>query len=384
MSDAITVGQFNSSDKTWTVTKDGQTFTVTDTNNNGIWDSKDSIKAPSGATLSSEDLYEAQYQANAQDGVTESEMKKYAKFNELREARDKAQQEAYDKELEQKYAALQAKQQQKKTSWMDKASKILNFGMQATTAIGMIGMTIDMFKGNSNDWQFGGCCNDSKLWSFTNMSNAMLSMSTMSSMLLPNLAANSVPTLNNDIWGSLGLNLSTTNNSSSVTTAQANLDNWLAAQTKTEKQEEVEYTQTNKLVNTLRELSQEKSDFIPDGNEAMIDELTSVGKTEYTEDDKEKIDKLTKYTYIPLDLIGNEAGKLTDKQAVNVNEVIRNYVKLATTEEGLMRYENAGDLKNAYNKLNMALKNKDVADIIKYADELNKVKPKLAPADEEE
>ena len=216
------------------------------------------------------------------------------------------------------------------------------------------------------------------------MSNAMLSMSTMSSMLLPNLVANSVPTLNNDVWGSLGLNLSTTNNSSSVTTAQAHLDNWLAAQTKTEKQEEVEYTQTNKLVNTLRELSQEKSDYIPDDNEAMIDELTSVGKTEYTEDDKEKIDKLTKYTYIPLDLIGNENGKLTDKQALNVNEVIRNYVKLATTEEGLMRYENVDDLKNAYNKLNNALKNKDVDDIIIYADELKNVKPKLAPADEEE
>lgn len=380
MSDAINVIK---SQNGWLVTKDGQTFTVTDTNGNGIWDGKDKIVAPTGSTLSAEDLYEGQYQANALDGVTQTEMKKYEEFTKLREARDKAEQEAYDKELEQKYAALQAKQQQKKTSWMDKASKILNFGMQATTAIGMIGMTIDMFKGNSNDWQFGGCCNDSKLWSFTNMSNAMLSMSTMSSMLLPNLAANSVPTLNNDIWGSLGLNLSTTDNSSSVTTAQANLDNWLAAQTKTEKQEEVEYTQTNKLVNTLRELSQEKSKFIPDDNEAMIDELTSVGKTEYTEDDKEKIDKLTKYTYIPLDLIGNEDGKLTDKQAVNVNEVIRNYVKLATTEEGLMRYENADELKGAFKNLNDALKNKDIADIIKYADELNKIKP-LEPADEEE
>lgn len=390
MSGNISVGQFNQAEKTWTVTKDGQTFTVTDTNNNGIWDSKDSINVPTGSTLSSEDLYEAQYQANAQNGVTQEEMQKYAEFTKLREARDKAEQQAYKQEIEQKYAALQKAKPQKQ-SWIDKTFKYLdlgtNFVIKLASGAAMVGMAVDMFKGGG-DWQYNGCCNDNRLWSFSNMSNAMLAMSTMSSMMLPNISAGSLYASNNNMWSSLGLDLSnstTKSTASTASTAQTTLDNWLAAQTKTEKQEETEYKETQKAVNTLNELVKDKREFIPDSNETLIDQLISCGKTEYTEEDKANIDKLTKFTYIPLDLIGDGADKLSEQQAENINKIIRNHVKCVKSDSnGLANYTNGQELSQAYKELNDAIKARNIDAIIKAADKLNAIKPELAEKQDEE
>lgn len=385
MSGSINVAKLNNG---WQVTKDGQTFTVTDTNGNGIWDGKDKIVAPTGSTLSAEDLYEGQYQSKFMvdanndgnpDGVTQEEMQNYAKFTELREARDKAEQQAYEQKIKQKYADLQANQKQKKPSWMDKASKFLNFGMQATTTIGMIGMTFGMLKGGCNNWQFGGCCNDNRLLSYLYMSNAMFTMSTIP------YTADSLYASNNNMWSSLGLDLSNSTTKSTASTAQTTLDNWLDAQTKTEKQEETEYKETKKAVDTLNELVNGKRGFIPNSNETLIDELISCGKTEYTEEDKANIDKLTKFTYIPLELIGDGDGKLLEKQAENINKIIRDYVKCATSDSnGLANYTNHKELSQAYKALNNAIETKNIDAIIKAADKLHSIKPELEEKKDEE
>ena len=58
----------------WTITKDGSTFSVTDKNKNGQWDSDELIKSLSGkGYLNGDELYEAKYQiAQLGDGVINS------------------------------------------------------------------------------------------------------------------------------------------------------------------------------------------------------------------------------------------------------------------------------------------------------------------------
>ena len=379
MSGPINVSQFDSTNKTWTVTKDGQTFTVTDVNNNGIWDNKDLIKAPTGQTLSSEDLYEGMYQANAYDGVTEAEMKKYAEFTKLRDARDKAKEDQEAKEIEAKLAAYNAARPKKK-NWLEKTMPWLNLGMQLTSFAGMVGMTVDSFRGCGN-WQYNGCCNDNQLWSFSNMANTMLAMSTMATMMLPGIASaiNTTTNTNNDLWSSLGLNLNSNASLSGTTTEQTSLDNWLNAQTKTEKQEETEYKETKKLVTELQTLMSTKASYIPDENETALSELDEIGKREYSEEEKATINKLTKFTYIPMNLIGDEEGKLTEAEAEDINAIIKNYVKIATADnEGIAKYENCKDLKSAYGELVTALKTgTDIEQIKTKAKALQAIKPTL-------
>lgn len=362
MSSTITTSAYDNNTKTWTVTKDGQTYTVTDTNGNGFWDSKDTIKSNDGSTLSAEDLYEAKYQANDDDGVTPEEMAKYDEFKRLQEARDKAKAEKEEADFLKQYSNV-GKSNKKKKSFFEKAMPWLNIGMQALYSIGMIKSLFGTNCGSS--WQYG-CCNDTKVFNFAMMSNMMLGSTAMMSMnplMTSSLSMPSVDLTSLMTSGGVG-------STNALTSAENKLNAFLkaetAAETKKENQDETEYTTTKSAVNKLAELvaNSDKAAHLPDSNKRAIQQLSSFAKTEFTEEDKKQIDKLTKYSFIPFGIIGNQ---LSEQTAEEMNTLIRNVVSLNFTE-----YTNAKDITDSLKALKVALNatNPSKDDIIAKADAL--------------
>lgn len=362
MSSTITTSAYDKANKTWTVTKDGQTFTVTDKNGNGIWDSKDTIKSNGGSTLSAEDLYEAKYQANDDDGVTPEEMAKYEEFKRLQEARDKAKAEKEEADFQKQYANV-GKSNKKKKSFFEKVMPWLNIGTQALFGIGMIKSLFGNNCGSS--WQYG-CCNDTNVFNFAMMSNMMLgstSMMSMNPLMTSAYSTSSVDLTSLMTGGAVG-------STNALTSAENKLNAFLkaetAAETKKETQNETEYKTTKAAVNKLAELvaNNDKAAYLPDSNKIAIKQLSSFAKTEFTDEDKEQIDKLTKYSFIPFGIIGNQ---LSEQTAEEMNTLIRNAVSLNFAE-----YANGSAITDALNALKMALNDtnpsKDV--IIEKADAL--------------
>jgi len=370
MSSTITTSAYDASTKTWTVTKDGETFTVHDKNGNGIWDSSDTIKSSNGETLSAEDLYEAKYQANDDDGVTEAEMEKYAEFKRLQEARDRADTERAEAERLKKYEQWQSSRPKKK-SFIEKITPWVNLTTQVAMGVGLIGT---MFSGMKSMF---GCCNDSKVAAFSNMANMSMMTTSLAAMTLPMMQMNSTNSMNIDYSK---LFSSTTDTSTvGVSAEQKALDAFLKAEKNQESKEDEE---TATAAGKLQELSAGKESYIPDCNEKEIGALTSVAKDSYSEDDKAKMDKLTKYTFIPIELIGDGAGKLSEKQAAKVNAIVREYSGL-----NLTAYENTEDVK----KYGQALLNElnktsgfNLTKIIENADNLKKAIADMKAKQQEE
>ena len=119
--------QVQKTESGWTVTKGDNTYSITDKNGNGKYDSGDLCKELSGSgnALSSDDFVVIKYQiAQLGDGATQAEMAEYSRYQER-----KAAQEKYQQQQEQYMQQFQPKT--KKSSFW---SKLLTCGQLALTA----------------------------------------------------------------------------------------------------------------------------------------------------------------------------------------------------------------------------------------------------------
>ena len=341
MSSTITVTQYNKDSKTWTVTKDGQTFTVTDKNGDGKWDSKDTIKfnGDSGETLSPEDLYEAKYLSKG-DEVTEDDMAKMSKFRELQEGRDKAAANQREKEIQAKLAKYEASKPKKK-SFLDKVAPWVNLTAQIGSTVGMVGMMFNSFNNSG--------CNDCSVNNFTGMTAMLTGLSAINNSMLGFNA--SLPSAGYNTAGlfsgptslaglnPLGISDVSTNN---LTTAQAKLDAFIEADEtntkKTEEAEEKENEQCLSLVSKLETAFGEEVPntdnyqvefFVPKANKALITGVDGQAglyamKTEFNDEEKKRLVYINKYSYVPYTLLEN--GTITEKQAELINNRVVAYI----------------------------------------------------------
>lgn len=364
----------------WTVTKNGQTFIVTDSNKNNIWDNSDAIKTDNGGTLNAEDIYEAKYLANAQDGVTAEEMAEYAEFKKLQDKRDTQEAQKQEQQKLQQYSNTKKSSGsffQKAAPWVALLTQV------GTTAAGIW----SLFDNKCNSWFGGwggyGCCNDANVRYFSNMANysLMQSQMTQSMMGLSTGLISTMPTTFSSL-PSLNLNMPTLT-SFNITNPQTSLDNWLKAhdkqQTKTEAEKEKEYEKTKKDLVELQAQYADNAQAVPVHNKEKIDNLLSVGKIEYTEDDVKTIKMLKEYTYVPLEIIGNGDNQINERIAKNIQEVLKKYHSLDLTS-----IEDSDPIKSAANALIEALVSNTITEteITKKADELQKLINELPKQEE--
>ena len=188
----------------WTITKDGQTYTITDKNNDGLFNKGDKIDCAEGANaLTAEDIFEISYNVqlteNGGKGVSAEDMAKYAEYQKAAEERDAAQ---ADYDLAQRKAKLAQRQasQPKKKSFFDKVMPWFNLTTQAATTGAMVYSAVKgdfwglgMLGGANWAYNCGNMADMAGL-GFTGLSNAALLNSQLGS--------------NNALWNSMGLNLS--------------------------------------------------------------------------------------------------------------------------------------------------------------------------------
>lgn len=335
MSSTITVSHYDSSAKTWTVTKDGKTYTVTDKNEDGKWDSKDTIKfnGDSGETLSPEDLYEAKYLAKENAGdVTEDDMAKMSEFRKLQEVRDEAAAIQRDKEVQAKLAKYEASKPKKK-SFLDKVAPWVNLTAQIGSTVGMVGMMFNSFNNSG--------CNDCSVNNFTGMTAMLTGLSAINNSLFAFNA--SVPSAGYNTAGLFsgttslaGFNplLDSSSFTGNLTTAEAKLDAFIAADgsavKKTEEAEEKENKECQTLVSDIKTTFNEDvtdgikaGSFVPKTNK---DKITSdfAWKTEFNDNEKKVLENINKYPYVPYTLLENNS--ITDAQAKLINDRVVAYI----------------------------------------------------------
>lgn len=335
MSSTITVSQYDSSTKTWTVTKDGQTYTVTDKNGDGKWDSKDTIRfnGDSGETLNPEDLYEAKYLAKENAGdVTEDDMAKMSEFRKLQDARAEAAAIQRDKEVQAKLAKYEARKPKKK-SFLDKVAPWVNLTAQIGSTVGMVGMMFNSFNNSG--------CNDCSVNNFTGMTAMLTGLSAINNSMFGFNA--SVPSAGYNTAGLFsgttslaGFNplLDSSSSTGNLTTAQAKLDAFIAADgsavKKTEEAEEREIEQCQTLVSDIKtKFKEEVTDgieaesFVPQTNKEKIT-TDFAWKTEFNDNEKKVLENINKYPYVPYTLLENNS--ITDAQAKLINDRVVAYI----------------------------------------------------------
>jgi len=300
--------------KTWTVTKNGKNYTVTDVNKNGIWDATDTIQNSDGTAatgLTAEDLFVARYKSKKEPNY--EEVQTYQEYQQLVEKNRTAQEASYRAEIKHEYSLSQTNTPKKK-SWIDKAISWFNLFGQAFNTIGQFGFMFSAF--DSNNWAYGNC-NDCNLMGYNNLANTTMAMSTM----LPYMTGSYTNPYTLDMSSLTSLNLTGSSSSSTTVTtakkkateAQSALDKFLEENTPSAAAEQAEYDRLNGILSSIYDDVENDLKI----NSKTIDELTAIGKRSFTEADKRKIELISKYKYVNVELITKGTIDETDAQKIN-------------------------------------------------------------------
>lgn len=320
----------------WTVTKDGQKYTITDTNGDGIFNKGDLIDCAEGTTpLSAEDIfnvsYNVQLQENGGKGVSAEDMAQYAEYQKAAEERDAAQ---ADYELAQRKAKLAQKQtaKPKKKSFVEKVMPWLNLTQQAAITGGMVYGAIKgdfwglgMFGGN---WAYNNNnIADMAGLGYTNLANSALWSSQLGS--------------NNDLWSSMGLNFTgvtggaASAEKTALTTAQNKVDTIIANAGKTTSTDDVTPAQQKQAAADVEAIRKEltegdKATELNSDNLAYLNEHFPPSKdsSEYTEEEIAIINQMKATPYVPVESIDidNKGEKPISKEfAAKINKFIAKY-----------------------------------------------------------
>ena len=323
----------------WTVTKNGQQYTITDKNNDGLFNKGDLINCNQGASaLNAEDIFNVSYQVQLEEnggkGVSAEDMAKYAEYQKAAEERDAAQ---ADYDMAQRRARLAQRQasQPKKKSFFDKVMPWLNLTNQAAMTAGTIyGAVKGDFWGlgmlGGCNWAFnGGNMADMAGLGFTGLSNTALLNSQLGS--------------NNALWNSMGLNLSgltggaagaASPEKTALTTAQNKVDAIIgsagkaseadAKSTFTEQQKKSLHTQARDLIDQMKN----GSTAYPDANKTKLQELAGAGKEakDLTDDNAKIIQQIISAPFVDyrlIDIEENGEKPLSAALAKDLNKTLK-------------------------------------------------------------
>lgn len=316
--------QVTKTESGWTIVdSNGKSFSVTDKNQNGKWDSSELCKSLSGSGnyLSAEDKVEAQYQIlQTGDGATEAEMARYERFKKQQEARAAQQQQI-----------TQAQKPAKKNFWQ-------KFATVTTSLMPLFGGLTGMFGALAmNRWSYNsGLGNDSAL-RFMNastgilfgMSGALTSAAMISGM-------NRTPVINT-YQGNTGIysGLSQAIEAQNAYMQELQEQNQIRFEEMQEKQKEnaqkAEKQRNTQFVNAMVQEVNNNPDAYNKINAEYIESLEDLdGEREYTEEEIKTAKNIKTSPYIPYTHIGENAEdktKLSPAFASKLNALIANYEK---------------------------------------------------------
>ncbi len=323
----------------WTITKDGQTYTITDKNNDGLFNKGDKIDCAEGANaLTAEDIFEISYNVqlteNGGKGVSAEDMAKYAEYQKAAEERDAAQ---ADYDLAQRKAKLAQRQasQPKKKSFFDKVMPWFNLTTQAATTGAMVYSAVKgdfwglgMLGGANWAYNCGNMADMAGL-GFTGLSNAALLNSQLGS--------------NNALWNSMGLNLSgitggaagaASTEKAALTTAENKVKAIIgnagktsdsdAETTVTEKQKTALLSKAKAIIEQMKQ----DSAAYPNANKDKLMELAGAGKEakDLTDEDAKVIEQIISAPFVDYRLIKveeNEEKPLSATLAKDLNNILK-------------------------------------------------------------
>lgn len=323
--------QVTKTESGWSITKDGNTFSVTDKNKNGRWDSDELIKSLSGSGyLSADETYEAQYQiAQLGDGVTPEQMAQYQKYQQQKEAKEQY--------IQQQSTASTGKQKGK--FWRN-----LSLGLTALTPLfgGLTGMFAGMGLGS---WNYNyGNVNDTLLRISGAVTGGLFGMSATLPLVAGAFAQQQIPQ-QTGIYGGFNNNFTSFNaNAMSLTDAMNAQNEFLE---KIREQQEAAIAENKKKAEAQQKEQQEQKDkeyvesviketlskdaIINADNKEYIKSLRDLdGERVYTKEEIANIKKIDIAELIPYRHVGNDASdktKLSPTFAESLNNLILEYEK---------------------------------------------------------
>ncbi len=318
----------------WTVIKDGATYTVTDTNNNGRYDSTDKIifGDQSANPLSAEDRAEIKFSIMKADpeGMTDAEMAQYAQFVETKEYQQKLEEEQARLQ-EERQAAQWAAQQPKKKGFWEKFATVLGFTAPVLTGVGA-----GFIGAGSNSWQYNS--GDSGLRWMSGIAAGLSGFTASFASMMPFIMGSQTQSLTS----SLNLNSllaqptvpSTTNFDSlySRFLTDVNTTPSIEQQEQRAQQARAQYAEQVRT-----RLSADLN--VPRSNKELLDQIAAPSKesSEYTEQDEKTLRQLAATPYVPVNVIdiddteGTAANKISTELAEKINKAITDFINASAS-----------------------------------------------------
>ena len=312
-------------EKGWTVVKDGVTYTITDTNNNGRYDyNKDKIifGDQSANPLSTKDKAEIKFSIMKADpeGMTGAEMDQYEKFIKTKEYQQKVEEEQARLQEERQAAQWAASQPRKKSFW-EKCATVLGFAMPALTGIGA-----GLVAAGSNSWQYNNC--DSGLKWMSGISGGLMGFTASLTSMMPFLMSSQ----NQSMMSSIDLNSLLSQPASTSSINYDNLYNQFLTdvnQNTTVNEQRAQQARAQ-YAEQIRETFKD-DDLIPESNKTKLLEIAPPSKdsADYTEEDEKILQQLAATPFVPVESIDingdKKEGKLSKEFALKINNAIKDY-----------------------------------------------------------
>lgn len=305
----------------WTVIKDGAIYTVTDTNNNGRYDSTDKIifGDQSANPLSAEDRAEIKFSIMKADpeGMTDAEMAQYAQFVETKEYQQKLEEEQARLQ-EERQAAQWAAQQPKKKGFWEKFATVLGFTAPVLTGVGA-----GFIGAGSNSWQYNS--GDYGLRWMSGIAAGLSGFTASFASMMPFIMGSQTQSLTS----SLNLNSllaqptvpSTTNFDSLYSRFLTDVNT-----TPSIEQQEQRAQQARASYAVQVRTSLAADDNVPKSNKDLLNRIAPPLKdpSEYTEDDEKILRQLAATPYVPIESIDMNSEDNDNKLSTHEAQVIQN------------------------------------------------------------
>ena len=338
----------------WTVVKDGVTYTITDTNNNGRYDGNDKIifGDQSANPLSAEDRAEIKFSIMKADpeGMTDAEMAQYAQFVETKEYQQKLEEEQARLQ-EERQAAQWAAQQPKKKGFWEKFATVLGFTAPVLTGVGA-----GFIGAGSNSWQYNS--GDSGLRWMSGIAAGLSGFTASFASMMPFIMGSQTQSLTS----SLNLNSLLAQPTVPSTTNFDSLYSRFLTDVNTtpsiEQQEQRAQQARAQYAEQIRERFKD-NDLIPESNKSKLMEIAPPSKdsSKYTEQDEKILCQLAATPYVPVNVIDIDdteetaENKISTELAEKINKAITDFIKTtASIDQSYYNYtQNINKLKEIIN-----------------------------------
>ena len=305
----------------WTVVKDGVTYTITDTNNNGRYDGNDKIifGDQSANPLSAEDRAEIKFSIMKADpeGMTDAEMAQYAQFVETKEYQQKLEEEQARLQ-EERQAAQWAAQQPKKKGFWEKFATVLGFTAPVLTGVGA-----GFIGAGTNSWQYNS--GDSGLRWMSGIAAGLSGFTASFASMMPFIMGSQTQLLTS----SLNLNSllaqptvpSTTNFDSLYSRFLTDVNNTPSIEQQEQRAQQVRASYAEQV-----RISLLVDDNVPKSNKDLLNRIAPPLKepSEYTEDDEKILCQLAATPYVPIESIDMNSEDNDNKLSTHEAQVIQN------------------------------------------------------------